>query len=63
MVWLPSYTHRTRSASRVLHDRSLVILYPEKVDIFAGIRQLVAFSMGVTEDNLDASQGCDQTPV
>ena len=28
-----------------------------------GIRQLVAFSMGVAEDNLDTSQGCDQTPV
>jgi len=61
MVWLPSYTHRTRSASRDLHDRSSVILYLEKVDIFAVIRQLVAFSMGLVEDNLDTSQGCDQT--
>ena len=33
---------------------------PEKVDIFAGIQQLVAFSMGLAEDNLDTSQECDQ---
>jgi len=39
----------------------LIGMDPEKVDIFAGIQQLVAFSMGFAEDNLDTSQGGDQT--
>ena len=58
MVWLPSYTHRIRFALHVLQDRSRVILYPEKVDIFADVQQLVAFSLGLVENNLDTSQGC-----
>jgi hypothetical protein len=58
VVWLPSYTHRTRSASRVLGDRSRVIFHPEKVALFAGKRQLGTFSMGLAEENPCTSWEC-----
>jgi hypothetical protein len=34
MVWLPSYTHRTRLASPVLHDR-LRVLFAQKSTLFS----------------------------
>ena len=58
VVWLPSYTHRTRSASRVLGDRSRVIFHPEKVGLFASKRQLGTFSMGLAEENPCTSWEC-----
>lgn len=52
-----SYTHRTRSASPVPHDRSRVILYPKKNDFFAHHRQLVHICMPLAEDNPGRTPG------